>query len=171
MTNYCSIGKIAATFGVKGELLLRHSLGKKSSLKGLEALFIELNKDQLLPYFIVEAKGKSQDETFIKLEGIDTREAGQQLLQKQVWLTEEEFQKHTSKSAPLSLLGFHIIDNGSDLGEILEIIEQPHQLLCRIDWKGNEALIPLHEQFMQKVDKKNKKVYVELPEGLMDVFE
>lgn len=171
MTNYCSIGKLAASFGVKGEMILKHSLGKKTSLKGLEALFIEIKKDELLPYFIVEAKGKSTDETFIKLEGIDSREEAQKLLQKQIWLTEEEFQKHTAKSAPLSLLGFHIVDNGNDLGEILEIIEQPHQLLCRIDWKGNEALIPLHEQFIQKIDKKNKKVLVELPEGLMDVFE
>lgn len=169
--NYCSIGKLAATFGVKGEMLLRHSLGKKTSLKGLEAIFIELNKDELLPYFIVEAKGKSPDEIYIKLEGIDSKEAAQKMLQKQVWLTEEEFQKHTAKSAPLSLLGYRIIDNNNDLGEILEIIEQPHQLLCRIEWKGNEALIPLHEQFLQKVDKRNKKVYVELPEGLMDVFE
>ena len=92
-------------------------------------------------------------------------------MQKQVWLSEEEFHKYTSKSSPISLLGFHIIDDGKDLGEILEIIEQPHQLLCRIDWKGKEALIPLHEQFLLKVDKKKKQVVVELPDGLMEVFE
>jgi 16S rRNA processing protein RimM len=170
MTNYCSIGKIAATFGVKGDLILKHNLGKKTSLKGLEALFIEARKDELLPYFITEAKSKTNDEVYLKLEGIESKEAAQKLLQKQAWLTEEEFHKHTAKSAPISYLGFHIIDNGNDLGEILEIIEQPHQLLCRIDWKGKEALIPLNEQFLVKVDKRKKQLHVELPEGLMDIF-
>ena len=171
MTNYCSIGKIAATFGVKGELVLKHHLGKKTALKGLEALFIETQKDELLPYFITSAKIKSPDEIYIALDGIDSKETAQQLLQKQVWLTEEEFHKHSAKAAPISLLGFHIIDNGNDLGEILEIIEQPHQLLGRINWKGKEALIPLNEQFLHKVDKRKKQVLVELPEGLLEVFE
>lgn len=171
MTNYCTIGKLAATFGVKGELVLRHSLGKKTSLKGLETVFIEMNKDVLLPYFITEAKIKSADEIYLKLEGIDAKETAQKLLQKQIWLPEEEFHKYTAAAAPISLLGFHIIDNGKDLGAILEIIEQPHQLLCRIDWKGKEALIPLHEEFLQKVDKKKKQVLVHLPEGLLEVFE
>ena len=63
------------------------------------------------------------------------------------------------------------VPNGNDLGEILEIIEQPHQLLGRINWKGKEALIPLNEQFLQKVDKRKKQVLVELPEGLLEVFE
>ena len=171
MTNYCSIGKLVATFGVKGELVLSHVLGKKTSLKGLEALFIEMNKEELLPYFIIETRIKSADEIFLSLEDIDSKEVAQKFLQKQVWLPEEEFHKYTAKSAPVSLLGYHIIDRGKDLGEILEVIEQPHQLLCRIDWKGKEALIPLHEEFLLKVDKRKKQVLVELPEGLMDVFE
>ena len=136
MTNYCSIGKLVATFGLQGEVVLKHHLGKKTSLKGLETIFIEIKKDEFLPYFISSTKIKTNDELFVKLEGIDTKEAAQKIIQKQVWLVEEEFHKHAGKSAPISFLGFHIIDKGEDLGEILEIIEQPHQLLCRIDWKG-----------------------------------
>ena len=49
MTNYNSIGKIVATFGVKGEVVLHHQLGKKTSLKGLETIFIEEKKDEMLP--------------------------------------------------------------------------------------------------------------------------
>lgn len=170
MTNYRSIGKLAATFGVKGEFVLRHSLGKKTALKGLEAIFIELKKDELLPYFITEARMKSHDEVYLKIDGIDSKEGAQKLLQKQVWLTDEQFQDYAAKSAPISYLGFHLIDNGEDLGEILEIIEQPHQLLCRIDWKGKEALIPLNEQFLVKADKKKKQLHVELPDGLLDIY-
>ena len=170
MINYCSIGKFVATFQVGGQLVLRHHLGKKTSLKGLESLFIEKQKDELLPYFIESAKAKNEEEIYIKLEGVNTKEFAQTLVQKQVWLPEEEFHKYTGTTAPISMLGYHIIDEGVDLGEILEVIEQPHQMLCRIDLDGKEALIPIHQDTLKKIDKKNRQVLVELPEGLLDIF-
>jgi 16S rRNA processing protein RimM len=170
MANYHSIGKLVATFGVKGEVVLQHHLGKKTSLKGLETIFIEERKDELLPYFIEATRIKSEEELFLKIEGIDTKESAQKLMQKQLWLTQEDFNKYTAKSAPIALLGYHIINEGNDLGEILEVIEQPHQILCRIDINGKEALIPVHEAFLQKIDQKKRQVHVELPEGLLDIY-
>lgn len=170
MTEYCTIGKIAATFGVKGQVVLQHSLGKKTSLKGLDVLFIETRTDEMLPFFIESVTIKNEQELYIKLEGINTREEAQKLAQKQVWLTEDKFHKYASKSAPISLLGFEIIDQGKSLGPVLEVIEQPHQLLCRIDWQGREALIPVHENFLVKIDAKKKQVVLDLPDGLLDVF-
>lgn len=170
MTNYCSIGKLVATFGLNGELVLRHHLGKKTSLKGLETLFIEKQKDELLPYFIQSAKIKSADEVYVKVEGVNTKEAARTLIQKQVWLPEEEFEKYAGKSSPIALLGYHIINDDTDLGEILEVIEQPHQVLCRISLNGKEALIPVHQETLDKIDKKAKRVMVTLPEGLLDIF-
>jgi len=168
--NYNSIGKIVASFGVNGELVLLHHLGKKTALKGLEAIFIEIVKGEMLPYFIQSAKIKSEEEIYLKLEGVDTKEAAGKLRQKEAWLTEADFQKYSAKSAIISLLGFHLIDEGIDRGAILEIIEQPHQMLARIDLNGKEALIPLHDQSLQKIDKKKKEVHVILPEGLLDVY-
>lgn len=170
MTNYHSIGKLVATFGVKGEVVLQHHLGKKTSLKDLETVFIEAKKDEMLPYFIESTRIKNDEELFIKFEGIETKEAATKLLQRKLWLTQDDFNKYAAKSAPIALLGFHIINEGSDLGEILEVIEQPHQVLCRIEVNGKEALIPVHEDFLLKIDKKKKQVHVELPEGLLDIY-
>lgn len=170
MADYRNIGKLVSTFGVKGEMVLQHHLGKKTSLKNLETIFIEINKNEMLPYFIEQAKIKNDKEIFLKLEGIDAKESAQKLLQKELWLTEEDFLKHAGKSAPISFVGFHLIDHGNDLGEIAEVIEQPHQILCKIFIKGKEALIPLHEETLQKIDKKKKQLFVELPDGLLEVY-
>jgi len=168
--NYCSIGKIAGTFGFKGEVVLLHHLGKKTTLKDLETIFIEERKGSMLPWFIESTRIKNEQEIFLKLDGLDDKESAKALLQKLVWLTEDDFHKYADTSAPISFLGFHIINEKDDLGEILEIIEQPHQVLCRIDLEGKEALIPLHEETLLKVDKKKKQVFVKLPDGLLDVF-
>jgi len=50
------------------------------------------------------------------------------------------------------------------------VIEQPHQVLCAILLNGKEALIPIHEDSLEKVDKKNRRVYVNLPDGLLDIY-
>lgn len=171
MTNYVSIGKIVATFGLKGEVVLQHKLGKKTALKGLETIFIEEKKDEFLPYFIEAAKAKNESEIYIKLEGLESKEIAQRIIQKQVWLTEDEFHKHAEGSAAISLLGYHIIEKNKDLGEILEVIEQPHQLLCRIDLDGKEALIPIHSGTLQKMDPRKKQVFVDLPDGLLEIFQ
>ena len=171
MTQYFNIGKLAASTGLKGELVLQHNLGSKTSLKGLEAIFLEEKKDNFIPYFIQSAKIRSDNETVIKLEGIDIMETARKLTPKEVWLAEEDFKKFVAKSAPISLLGFTMIDGEANvIGEITEVIEQPHQVLCTVLIDGKEALIPIHEESLDKVDKKNRKVYVTLPDGLLDIY-
>jgi 16S rRNA processing protein RimM len=170
MTEYFKIGKLVAVHGLHGELLLKHELGKKTSLKGLQAIFVEEKKNSYLPWFIESTKIKSDNEIYLKLEGINARETATKLTQKEIWLPEIEFKKFAAKTAPASLLGYTIINNDEPLGEILELIEQPHQLLCRLEIKGKEVLIPLHEETLQKVNHKKKEVLVELPDGLLEIY-
>jgi 16S rRNA processing protein RimM len=56
------------------------------------------------------------------------------------------------------------------IGEILEVIEQTHQLLCRIEINKKEVLIPLNENTLRKTDHKRKEVTVQLPEGLLEIY-
>lgn len=170
MPQYFKFGKLVASHGLKGELILEHHLGKKTSLKGLQVIFIEEKTGQHLPYFIEKTGIKNEQEVYVKLEDVHTPEAARKLTPKTVWMQEADFQKFSSSSSPIRLLGYHIIDGDNDLGEILEVIEQPHQILCTILYKEKEAYIPIHEESLLKVDKKNRKVFVDLPEGLLDVY-
>jgi len=170
MNQYFKIGKLVATFGVEGQLILQHSLGKKTSLKGLETIFIEEKKESFLPYFITFTKVKNDKETFICLEGIQSKEAAHFLVKKEVWLSENDFKKFAAAAAPISFLGFMVVNNKEELGEVIEVIEQPHQVLCTIIIDGNEALIPIHEDSLEKIDKKNRKLFVNLPDGLLDIY-
>lgn len=170
MGQYFKIGKFAASYGLTGELVLKHSLGKATALPGAEALFIEQASDQFMPYFIEQANAKNESETYIKLEGINTKEQARLLTPKEVWVTETDFKKFASTAAPISMLGYDLIDGKVNLGEIIEVIEQPHQILCAILYKGKEALIPVHENNLVKLDAKNKKVYVDVPDGLLEIY-
>ncbi len=170
MNDYFSIGKIVATFGLTGEVVLQHALGKKTDLKGLETIFIEERKESFLPYFVESGKMKNESETYLKLEGFNTKESARRLIQREVWLLKADFEKFAANASPISLLGFMMIDNGAKLGEVVEVIEQPMQVLCKIIYKGNEALIPIHGETLVKIDKKKREVHVLLPEGLLELY-
>lgn len=170
MNDYFNIGKIAGTHGIVGEVVLQHALGKKSDLKGLATIFIEERKNSFLPYFIEKATVKNDQETFLKLEGFHSRESAKRIVQKEVWLLKNDFEKFASKSSAISLLGYSMYNQGKMIGEVVEVIEQPMQVLCKIIYKSNEALIPIHEGTLQKIDNKRKEVFVTLPDGLLELY-
>ena len=170
MEQYFSIGQILGTFGLNGEVVLKHNLGKKTSLKGLEVLFIEESKDKFLPYFITGTKIKNEEEVYIAIDGITTKEQAKKLSPKKVWLREADFHKQAGKAAPISLIGYMMIDGTKELAVIQEVIEQPLQILCRLEIEGKEVLIPLHEETIRSINHKKKLVVVELPEGLLEVY-
>ncbi len=170
MDNTVSIGKLVATFGVKGELVLLHGLGGKTELKGVKVVFVEMQRGSTLPYFLESSKPKSITETWVKLEGIETKEQAAGFLQKQVWLEEADFNRLVKPNATIALLGYEIVEDNKGIGTIGEIIEQPHQVLCAVMVGQKEALIPLNEATLKGIDRKKKQVHVELPDGLLDIY-
>ena len=103
VAEYFRIGKFVTSHGLKGELILKHTLGKKTSLKGLQAIFVEEKKHSFIPWFIESTKIKNDEEVYLKLENVDTRESSMKLTQKEAWIPETDFKKFAAKSAPISL--------------------------------------------------------------------
>ena len=171
MKEYIKIGKLVSPYGLNGELILKHNLGKRSTLKDLKAIFIEEKKESFIPWFIETAKAKNESEIYLRLESIDTREKAIKLIQKEVWIPEDEFKKYAAKSSPINLLGFEIVEGEKIIGTICEIIEQPHQVLCTVLLNNKEAYIPLHEETIIKIDRKKQQVIVELPPGLLEIYQ
>ena len=68
------------------------------------------------------------------------------------------------------MLGYKVIANKEVLGTIEEVIEQPHQILLSIIYKGKEAYLPMHEQSLLNIDHKKNEVHLNLPDGLLEVY-
>ena len=169
-TSFRNIGKIVSAFGLKGEMIALHSLGKKIAVAKIKVIYLEQQKDELLPYFVEATRKKGEDELYIKLEGIDSKEAVSKYLRKEIWMREEEVQSHTQKDNPIGWVGYRVVDQGRDLGAVLEIIEQPHQVLCRLEIDSKEVLIPINEQTLDKIDHKTRTLLLSLPDGLLEVY-
>lgn len=162
------IGKIAGTHGLKGDLLLSHML-ESGWLKKEIPLFLTLHRDTHIPFFL-ESLHEVDDTTYrIKLEDINTMEAARAIIGKQV-LVAEEFVKLTPDVSPLLWIGFAIHDKElGDVGALKDVFQTAHQWLGELDYQGREVLIPLVPQTILKLDAKKKKIYMDLPAGLLEI--
>lgn len=170
MEQYQNIGKFVSTFGIKGELVLEHHLGEQASLEKVKALFIEESPGRFIPYFLQGSKARKAEEMLILLEGISTPEKAKLLVRKKVWMLEQEVKLIAEATAPIGWLGFDVYDGKKQLGKVLEVIEQPAQILLRLEISEKEVLVPLNESTLQKIDVKKQRIVVELPAGLLDIY-
>jgi len=56
------------------------------------------------------------------------------------------------------------------IGIIKRINDNRAQPLFEIDFNGKEILIPVNDDFISRVDKKNNTIYFDTPVGLIDIY-
>lgn len=164
------IGKIVATHGLQGALILKHVAGQGNWLKKDDVLFVELRKDSHIPYFVTTAKAANDEEYIIQVEDVDTVEAAKKLVGKQVHVKEDVL-KDVSADSPLLWIGFNMVDKTKGgLGPIADVVQAGPQWLATLHIEGKEVLVPLVDDIIIEVNIRNKYVRVDLPEGLIDVY-
>ena len=67
--------------------------------------------------------------------------------------------------------GFSAVDQFNiEIGTIKTVNYSGTQPLFIIDSDGTEILIPAHDNFIKELDRKSEKIFLDLPEGLLDIF-
>lgn len=164
------IGKIAATHGLNGSLILTHIVGNSKWLKKEHTLLVEMQKGSYIPYFVSQFKPSNDKEYIINLEDIDKVDAAKRLVAKQVYVDESILTGY-AKESPLLWIGFKITDKHlGDIGAIEDVMQTGSQWLAKLTYKEAEVLIPLIPQTIEQVDIKAKTLKMDLPDGLLDIY-
>ena len=164
------IGKIVATHGLNGAVILKHIVGNAQWLKKDHVLFVELRKGSHIPYFTTTAKAANDEEYIVTLEDVTTVEEAKKLVGKQAYVQEDVLGKESADS-PLLWIGFNMVDREKgSLGPVEDVMQAGPQWLAKITVEGKEALIPLVPEIILEVNIRNKYIRVALPEGLLEVY-
>jgi len=169
MKDHFKIGSIIKTRGLKGELQLYVDLENLDTIN-FTAVFIDI-AGKLVPYFVQSVKYQ-KNTAWLFLEDVDTIEKASKLVKKDVYLSNKLKPKKKKNEFTLKdLKGFIAIDeHEGELGEILEIQELPQQFIATINYQNREVLFPLNETIIKGIDLEGGEVYVDLPEGLLDIY-
>ncbi|WP_422107045.1 ribosome maturation factor RimM [Winogradskyella sp.] len=165
------LGTIVKKYSFKGELLAKLDTDQPELYDNLEAIFIDL-RGHLVPFFIESSQLHKSDLLRIKFEDIDTEVDAEALLKSELYLPLELLPKlEGNKFYYHEVIGFNIKDiNYGDVGLIKAINDSTAQALFEVDRNGVEILIPMNDEFIVKVDRENKCIEVNTPEGLIDLY-
>lgn len=163
-------GKITKTHGLKGEITIKLDVANPSDFRELRYLLIE-EKGSLIPYFI-DYYRITGDKMFAQLQDVKKLEQALVFLGKAVFLPKDMMpQLADDEFYYQEIVGFKLIDTKKgEIGEISNVLEYPTQAVIQVMKDGKEILIPIHDDIIQKVNKKDKTLTVKAPEGLIDMY-
>jgi 16S rRNA processing protein RimM len=165
------LGKIVKKYSFKGELLVKLDTDDPKIYTRMESVFVEKGK-KLIPFFITRSSLHKSSLLRVKFEDVNGDEDADLLLGSKLFLplellpklTENQFYYH-------EIIGFTVEDiSFGKVGIVTGINDSTAQVLFEIDRNGTNILIPLIDNFIKKVDKKNKNILVDVPEGLIEIY-
>jgi 16S rRNA processing protein RimM len=165
------LGKVVKTSGYKGSLVFFFDVDDPSAYHNLEAVFIEIG-GELIPFAIRSLQPKTGNTFYADLEDVSGEEAAAALVGHDLLLplsylptlTGNQFYFH-------EIIGFSVTDAcKGHIGIIESVMDQGKQAIFIIGFKGKEILVPVSEEIIQKVNREEKTIYIEAPDGLIDIY-
>ena len=164
------LGQLVRKVGHDGRLLLEFDVDDPRVYKALNAVFVELN-NTLVPFFIQSIRWLNKTQAHVKLEDVDNDEQSATLLGCAVFLPLEMLPELTGNQFYYhEVIGFEV-QNPSGLlaGIITDILENGPNDLFRLDQNGREVLIPVADHWIISVDRINRRIIMEWPDGLLEL--
>jgi 16S rRNA processing protein RimM len=168
--DYFYLGKITKAHGYDGKVTAFLDVDDPSIYESIEMVFVNINQ-QAVPFFI-ESSSLKNNKLLIRFQDIDNAEKAASLVNKQLFLPLSMLPKLSGNRFYFhEIIGFMLIDNDfGPLGPIEEILDYPNQAVMQVFYQGKEVLIPISEAVIKKLDRKNKSLHIQAPEGLIDVY-
>jgi 16S rRNA processing protein RimM len=165
------LGKIAKKFSFKGEVLIYLDTDEPELYENMESVLVEFN-NSLVPFFIENSSLHKNDFLRVRFEEVNTEEDADAIINKSVYLPLKMLPKLSGNKFYFhEVIGFEIEDKRLGIfGVIQSINDTTAQPLFEVLNGEVEMLIPMIDHFLVKIDRENKKVVMDLPEGLVEMY-
>ena len=158
------IGKIVNTHGIKGELRLLSKFPYKDKvfIKNMTIYINKENKEVITSY----RKHKNFD--MITLEGYTNINEVLKYKGQSVFVNSDDIKLDKDKYLDEELIGLEVIFQDSNKGIVSDIERYEKTTLLVVKNKDKEHLIPYNDNIIDKIDIKNKKIYIKDIKGLFE---
>ena len=155
-----AIGRLTRTHGKHGEL---QCLMSNEYWDDADAVFIILRLDNILvPFRVLDWRGKGSDSLIFKLEHIEDEQEAQRLIGAEAYMLISDMNQEAEVLPTWqSLVGFQVVDTDQgDLGFVEQVDETTINTLITLN---DGRLIPIHEDFIIDINTDNKQLIICLP--------
>jgi 16S rRNA processing protein RimM len=173
MTDYIKVGKTLKAHGIKGELKVDIEPVFLDDFEELKAIFLEI-KGQKIPFFVEQFRGDGM--LILKLEELKDRTIAEGYQFKDIYVNREHITASNEEIAIEQqgefyyLKGFTLEDKDLGVIGVIEAVEEyPQQYMAVIIKDEKEILVPLARPFITAEDRNAKRIFMDLPEGLLEL--
>jgi 16S rRNA processing protein RimM len=165
------LGKVVKKYSFKGEVIIKLDTDEPELYQDLEFVYIEIGKS-LIPYFIKKSILQKFNQLRVDFEDVTSEADADNILKTDVYLPLEFLPELTGNQFYFhEVIGFALEDvNFGEVGIIRSINDKTAQALFIVEKDSKEILIPMVDDFIKKIDRKNKKVIVDTPKGLIEMY-
>jgi len=166
------LGRIARKHSFKGEVVIALDTDEPELYKNMESVFVALGRN-LIPFFIEKSLLQKGNKLRVKFEEINNQVEAEGILKSDVYLPLSLLPKLSGNKFYFhEIIGFKAIDkNSGTIGIIEAVNDSAAQTFLEIKNDASTTiLVPLLDAFIKKVDRKNKELHIEAPEGLIDLY-
>ena len=167
------LGIIKRTKGLKGHLFCLAEIDDISMLQNIKHLFISNKSNNFIPYRIESIQLSNKKHFTVKLVGVSDIEKAKMLNGSELYLPIELLPKNTG-NLPYhhEIIGFEVSDEQKGvLGKLIDVIDKTSQAILYILTEDKkEIYIPFVEDFIIEINVKEKRILLNTPEGLIDIY-
>ena len=160
------IGRLGKSHGIKGEVSFQFD---DDIFDRVDADYLVLEIDGILvPFFMEEYRFRSDTTAIVKFCDIDTQERARELTGCDVWFPRALADSDDDTITWAAIVGFDIIDanSGQPVGRIASVDDTTLNILFCLE---DGRLIPASEDLITGINKENKQITINIPEGLLDL--
>ncbi len=165
------LGKIVSKFSYKGEVLIKLDTDDPEIYENMESVFVSLGSN-LVPFFIEKCVLHKSSLLRIRFEEVNNESDADKVMGTKLYLPLKFLPKLTgNKFYYHEVIGFTMLDSiHGDIGTIQSVNDTTAQALFEVIKNDKQLLIPINDEIITKIDRENKTIFVNTPEGLVDLY-
>ncbi|MDP4267759.1 MAG: hypothetical protein Q8880_10055 [Bacteroidota bacterium] len=163
-------GQISKLYGYKGELITNIDSDLINEFPEGEPVFIQI-EGKPVPYFFKIIHINPDGKIRIKIDGVDSEVDARKFLKSNIYFRKTLLKKDSTASQFDSIINFKVIDKQlSEIGFVEDYSILTYQTILHVRWNKKEILIPYVDSIIEKIDTENKILYINAPEGLIELY-
>jgi len=164
------LGKIIRKHGLSGDVVLKMDTDQPELYTKMESMFIEID-GLLVPYFVGRISPYKGDSLILSIKNSDDILVNK-IIGKFVYQPLSSLPKLSGKNFYYhEILGFEVKDLfDTSYGIICRVNDQTPQHYFVLTLDEKEVIIPIVKEWISNVDRTEKIIKMQLPDGLLDIF-
>lgn len=167
-SEFYELGYVSRTHGINGHVIIKLDVDDPNRYHGMDVVYLGDSKTK---YEIEKAELRG-DSAFVLFKGHYTLSSVEDLVGNTAYLPLADLPALDDRSLYLhEAKDMEVVDEvQGSLGKVVKVYDLPHQPVAAVMIEGKEILIPLLRQFIVRVDREKRQLFMILPDGLTDVY-